>query len=120
MMDDCLQAAAAYARDRQARPTQHLLIDLRAMTGHETDYLKILKAMARLPDYLLRNGAEPLVVCLTTGTPQRQIAAALLRAIEAMPDAVGRIAHSEEAAFDILGLPERCLTDLIAGTARQQ
>ena len=57
---------------------------------------------------------------LTTGTPQRQIAAALLRAIEAMPGAVGRIAHSEEAAFDILGLPERCLTDLIAGTARQQ
>lgn len=120
LMEDCLTTATAYARDPMARPGQHLLIDLRAMTGHESDYLNILAAMARLPDYLMRNGAEPLVVCLAGGAAQRQVAVALVRAIDAMPGAVARIARSETDALDILGLPERSLTDLMSGTARQE
>ena len=45
---------------------------------------------------------------------------ALVRAIDAMPGAVARIARSETDALDILGLPERSLTDLMSGTARQE
>jgi hypothetical protein len=81
MMQDCLSAAAAYARHSEARPTQPLLIDLSEITGYETDYVQILQAMARLPDYLWHKGAERLVVCLAPHALSRQISAAVARAI---------------------------------------
>ena len=93
MMQDCLSAAAAYARHSEARPTQPLLIDLSEITGYETDYVQILQAMARLPDYLWHKGAERLVVCLAPHALSRQISAAVARAILELPEGIARIAR---------------------------
>lgn len=120
LMQDCLSAAAAYARHPEARPTQPLLIDLSAVTGHETDYVKILQAMARLPDYLWHRGTERLVVCLAPHAQSRQISAAAARAILEIPEGIARIAQTEADALEILGLPERRLCDLSQGSARNR
>ena len=120
MMQDCLSAAAAYARHSEARPTQPLLIDLSEITGYETDYVQILQAMASLPDYLWHKGAERLVVCLAPHALSRQISAAVARAILELPEGIARIAQTEADALEILGLPERRLCDLSQGSARNR
>ena len=120
LMADCLSTAAAYARHPEARPTQPLLIDLTAVSGYEKDYVNILQAMARLPDYLSRSGAERLVVCLAPTPLSRQISAAVVRAILSMPGGIARVAQTEVDALEILGLPERRLCDLTTGSARNR
>lgn len=120
LMDDCLCAAEAYARHPAARPTQPLLIDLSAVTSHETDYVKILKAMAQLPDYLGRSGSERMVVFVAPSPLARRISAVVVRAILSMPGGVARIAQSESDALEILGLPERKLSELAPGTTQNR
>ena len=120
LMQDCQSAAAAYARHPEARPTQPLLIDLSAVTGYETDYVKILEVMARLPDYLWHKGVERLVVCLAPHALSRQISGAVARAILELPEGIARIAQTEADALEILGLPERRLCDLSKGSARNR
>jgi hypothetical protein len=116
LMDVCLSAAEVYARHPAARPTQPLLIDLTEVTSHETDYVKILKAMARLPDYLGHGGSERLVVFIAPTPLARRISAVVVRAILSMPSGVARMAQSESDALEILGLPERRLSDLVPGS----
>lgn len=120
VLEDCVNAAATYARHPAARPTQPLLIDLTAVTGYETNYSNILQAMVRLPDYLWRSGAERLVVCLAPTPLSRQISASVVRAILALPGGIARIAQTEADALEILGLPERRLRDLTPGSARNR
>lgn len=119
-IEECVDAAAAYARHPETRPTQPVLIDLTAVTGYETDYVKILKAMARLPDYLWHRGTERLLVCLAPHALSRQISAAAARAILEIPEGIARIAQTEADALEILGLPERRLCDLSQGSARNR
>jgi|LauGreDrversion4_2_1035121.scaffolds.fasta_scaffold12299_2 hypothetical protein len=120
LMDDCLSAAEAYARHPAARPTQPLLIDLSSVTAHETDYAKILKAMARLPDYFGRGGSERLVVFIAPSPLARRISAVVVRALLSMPGGVARIAQSESDALEILGLPERRLSELVPSSTQNR
>jgi hypothetical protein len=119
-IEECVNAAAAYARHPETRPTQPVLIDLTAVTGYETDYVKILQAMARLPEYLWHRGTERLLVCLAPHALSRQISAAAARAILEIPEGIARIAQTEADALEILGLPERRLCDLSQGSARNR
>jgi hypothetical protein len=119
-IEECVDAAAAYARHPETRPTQPVLIDLTAVTGYETDYVKILQAMARLPEYLWHRGTERLLVCLAPHALSRQISAAAARAILEIPEGIARIAQTEADALEILGLPERRLCDLSQGSARNR
>lgn len=119
-IEECVDAAAAYARHPETRPTQPVLIDLTAVTGYETDYVKILQAMARLPEYLWHRGTERLLVCLAPHALSRQISAAAARAILEIPEGIARIAQTEADALEILGLPERRLCDLNQGSARHR
>ena len=119
-IEECVDAAAAYARHPETRPTQPVLIDLTAVTGYETDYVKILQAMARLPEYLWHRGTERLLVCLAPHALSRQISAAAARAILEIPEGIARIAQTEADALEILGRPERRLCDLSQGSARNR
>jgi hypothetical protein len=119
-IEECVDAAAAYSRHPETRPTQPVLIDLTAVTGYETDYVKILQAMARLPEYLWHRGTERLLVCLAPHALSRQISAAAARAILEIPEGIARIAQTEADALEILGLPERRLCDLSQGSARNR
>lgn len=118
-LDDCVAAAASYARYAEARASHNLLIDLSRVTGYEPDYVKILHAIGKIQEYLWHPGSEPLVVCLASTPVSQRISVALDRVISGLPGVIGCRVSDESHALDILGLPERNIDDLLLRSARQ-
>lgn len=119
LLDDCVSAAASYARQSDARSSRNLLIDLTQVTGYEQDYGKILHSMAKIQDNLWHPGSEPLVVCLASTPISQRVSVAIHRVISALPGVIARRVSDESHALDILGLAERNLDALVLRSARE-
>ncbi len=119
MLADCLSSAQAYSQHPDFRPGQNQLVDFTAVTSYERDVVRMLEMMAQLPDHLLRPGYETLVIHLAPHAVAMEMANFTRRSATGMDLMNLRIVASEDEALDILGQPERRLSDLHTDPAKQ-
>lgn len=119
LLADCISSAKAYSEHPDFRPGQNQLVDFTGVTSYERDVVKMLEMMAKLPEHLLRPGFEPLIIHLAPHDIALQMANFTRRSTEEMDNMAFKIAATEAEALDILGQPERRLSDLYANPARQ-
>ena len=118
LLEDCLSSAKAYSEHPDANPMQNQLIDLSGITSYEADFVKMMSTMAQLPDHLLRQGAEPMIVYISSTKVSQEITTKVLRSMSGVAGVVVRVAEDEAQALEILGLAERSLGALPAGPGK--
>lgn len=112
LLEDCLASAQAYAQHPDANPHQNQLIDLSGMTSYERDFVKIISAMAKLPDHLLAPGAEPMIIYIAATPVAQEVVGFIIRSFDGTMPAIVRVTETEEQALEILGQAERRLADI--------
>ncbi|MCF8511861.1 MAG: hypothetical protein K9G43_10465 [Rhodobacteraceae bacterium] len=113
LLADCLASAKSYAKHPLADFRQNQLIDLSAVTSYERDFVKIMAAMAQLPDHIPQRGGEPMIVYYAPSRVAQEMASLVLNALSGMPGLAFSAVANEDHAMEILGQPERSLDALI-------
>lgn len=113
--EDTAAALAAYSQHPDRAPGQKQFIDLSAVTGYDPDYAGLLKIQAQKADLFLEQGDQTVIVYYAPTRLTHQMASIVRRSWEGLDGIVMRTAETEAEALEILGQPERSLTDLLAG-----
>ncbi|MDA3888497.1 MAG: hypothetical protein PF443_06775 [Allgaiera sp.] len=113
--DDTVAALAAYSRHPDRAPGQKQLIDLAAVTGYDADYTRLLQIQAQKADLFLEQGRQTVMVYFAPTRITHEMAAIVRRSWDGLDGIVMRTAVTEAEALEILGQPERSLTELLAG-----
>jgi len=113
--DDTVAGLGAYSRHPDRAPGQKQLIDLAAVTGYDADYTRLLQIQAQKADLFLGQGVQPVMVSFAPTRIAREMAAVVRRSWDGLDGIVMRTAETEAEALEILGQPERSLTELLAG-----
>lgn len=101
---ESLGSLEAYFSDPDARPGHRHLIDCSAITSYEQNPTGMMKLQARVADDVTPDQPQTLLVIhAPPGLPQ-EFASAIARSWSHIPHVVVRIANTEQAAIDMLGL----------------
>ncbi len=111
---DTQAAFAAYTVDPDCRPGQKQLVDLRAVTGFERDYAKLMQLQALKAEMFAIHGSETLIVYLVSSAETREMVRIVLQAWDSFDGLVALMQTDEGDALQLLGQPERSIRALVA------
>jgi len=111
---DAKQAFQAYLGHEDFAPGQKQFIDFTDVSSFSADYAELLQFIANMDAGTSKTQTTSLFVYLAPSALAREMSATAAKAWSASPDIAVRIADTEEAALEILGVPFTTVAALLS------